>query len=303
MDRLSVIRENFLAPLHEVSKGHLMKIHAIQTGTVRVKASQCVGRGQGAMRQMNIMLDANWTDALPIFAWAIETAAEGVIVVDTGETARTRERGYFPRWHPYFRFAVKLDVTPEGEIGPQLRDLGIGPEDVRTVILTHLHTDHAGGLHHFPKSEILVDEVEWRLARGFAGRLRGYLPNRWPGWFNPRPIAFEPTSFGPFDRCRRVTSEGNVVIVPTPGHTPGHVSVIVVDGNNISHFLAGDASYSQQLLVKQKVDGVSPSEALALRTIQTILRYAQDSPTVYLPTHDPESARRLETVETLKVNG
>ena len=120
------------------------------------------------MRQINIMHDANWTDPLPIFAWAIETAAEGVIVVDTGETARTSEPGYFPRWHPYFRFAVKLDVTPELEIGPQLRSLGIGPEDVRTVILTHLHTDHAGGLHHFPKSEVLVDEGEWRLAQGFA---------------------------------------------------------------------------------------------------------------------------------------
>jgi len=138
-----------------------MKIHAIQTGTVRVKASQCVGRGRGPMRQMNIMLDSTWTEPLPIFAWAIETAAEGVIVVDTGETARTRAPGYFPRWHPYFRFAVKLDVTPEQEIGPRLRNLGIRPEDVRTVILTHLHTDHAGGLHHFPKSEILVGEAEF----------------------------------------------------------------------------------------------------------------------------------------------
>jgi len=92
------------------------------------------------------------------------------------------------------------------------------------------------------------------------------------------------------------------VIVPTPGHTPGHVSVIVVDGN-ISHFLAGDTSYTQQFLVEKKVDGVSPSVALSMRTIQTILRYAQDSPTVYLPAHDPESAKRLETVETIKLDG
>ncbi len=154
-----------------------MKIHALQTGTVRVKASQRVGRGRGSMRQLNILLDRSWTEPLPIYAWAIETA-EGVIVVDTGETARTREPGYFPRWHPYSRLAVRLDVAPEQEVGPQLLGIGIRPEDVRTVILTHLHTDHAGGLHHFRKSEVLVCDEELRLAKGFAGRLRGYLPNR-----------------------------------------------------------------------------------------------------------------------------
>ena len=89
-----------------------MKIHALQTGTVRVKPSQRVGRGRGSIRQLNILLDRSWTESLPIYAWAIETV-DGVIIVDTGETARTREPGYFPRWHPYFRLAVRLDVTPE----------------------------------------------------------------------------------------------------------------------------------------------------------------------------------------------
>ena len=136
------------------------------------------------MRQINILLDRSWTELLPVYAWAIETP-EGVIVVDTGETARTRKPGYFPRWHPYFRLAVRLDVSPEQEVGPQLLKLGIRPDDVRTVILTHLHTDHAGGLYHFPKSEILVSDEELKLAKGFVGQLRGYLPNRWPPWFAP----------------------------------------------------------------------------------------------------------------------
>ena len=268
-----------------------MKIHAIQTGTVRVKVCQTVGRGRGFMRQVNILLDRSWTEALPIYAWAIETP-EGVILVDTGETARTSEPGYFPRWHPYFRLAVRLDVTPEQEVGPQLLKLGIRPDDVRTVILTHLHTDHAGGLHHFPKSEILVSDEELALAKGFAGRLRGYLPNRWPQWFAPRSIVFEPKALGPFDRSHHVTSDGTVVIVPTPGHTPGHVSVVVVDGD-VNYFLAGDTTYTQQSLVDEQVDGVSPSEAVSLQTMRRIVRYARSQPTVYLPTHDPESGDRL----------
>jgi glyoxylase-like metal-dependent hydrolase (beta-lactamase superfamily II) len=276
-----------------------MKIQAIQTGTVRIKPSQRVGRGRGGMRQVNILLDRTWTEPLPIYAWAIETD-EGVIVVDTGETARTSEPGYFPRWHPYFRWAVRVDVKSEQEVGPQLLGIGIRPDDVRTVILTHLHTDHAGGLHHFPKSEILVCDEELRLAKRFAGRLRGYLPNRWPDWFAPRSIDFLTEPFGPFDRSRRVTSDGRVVIVSTPGHTPGHVSVIVVAGN-VCYFLAGDATYSQRALVQGQVDGVSPSEAVSLRTMQTILRLAQERPTVYLPTHDSESGNRLANAVTVPV--
>jgi glyoxylase-like metal-dependent hydrolase (beta-lactamase superfamily II) len=243
------------------------------------------------MRQVNILLDRTWTEWLPIYAWAIETN-EGVIVVDTGETARTSESGYFPRWHPYHRLAVRFDVTPEQEVGPQLLELGIRPEDVRAVILTHLHTDHAGGLHHFPKSEILVSDEELRLAMGLAGRLRGYLSNRLPNWFAPRSINFVPEPFGPFDRSQRVTPDGNVVIVPTPGHTPGHASAIVVDGG-VCHFLAGDTSYTQQALIERKVDGVSPNEAVSLRTMQNIMWLAQERPMVYLPTHDPDSANRL----------
>jgi N-acyl homoserine lactone hydrolase len=276
-----------------------MRIHPIETGTVRIKASQRVGRGRGSMRQVNILLDREWTEPLPILAWAIETN-DGVIVVDTGETARTSEAGYFPRWHPYFRMAVRIDVKPEQEIGPQLRLLGIRPNDVKTVILTHLHTDHAGGLRYFPKTEILVSRVELKLAMGFVGRLRGYLPNRWPTWLAPKPIQFGAIPRGPFDRSCPVTSDGRVAIVPTPGHTPGHVSVIVDDGE-MSYFLAADASYTQQALNEQAVDGVSPSEALSRNTLQTILRYAELGPTVYLPTHDPESVTRLGDREVLVV--
>jgi len=145
-----------------------------------------------------------------------------------------------------------------------------------------------------------VTEEELRLARGFAGRLRGYLPNRWPDWFNPKAINFVPEPFGPFDRSQRLTSDGKVVIVPTPGHTPGHVSVIV-DGDRC-YFLAGDTTYTQQALIEGQVDGVSPDEAVSLRTMKTILRLTQERPTVYLPSHDPESRNRLEFGATVRVS-
>jgi len=82
------------------------------------------------------------------------------------------------------------------------------------------------------------------------------------------------------------------------GHTPGHVSVIAVDGD-VGYFLAGDTTYTQKALIEGRVDGVSPSAAVSMRRMQTIMRLAQDRPMVYLPTHDPESANRLENGVTV----
>jgi glyoxylase-like metal-dependent hydrolase (beta-lactamase superfamily II) len=246
---------------------------------------------------LRVLLERTWTEWLPIYAWVIEHP-EGVIVVDTGETARTSEPGYFPRWHPYFRTSVRMDVAAEQEIGPRLEKIGLAPKDVRTVVLTHFHTDHAGGLHHFPESEILVQGRDYESARGFMGKLQGYLPHRWPEWFAPTPIPFEAAPVGPFGRSYAVTEAGDVLVVPTPGHTPGHVSVIV-KAEGVSYFLAGDTSYTQRLLLAREPDGVSPNRAAALRTLDAILAYARTEPTVYLPSHDPQSAERLRQKQIL----
>jgi N-acyl homoserine lactone hydrolase len=221
-----------------------------------------------------------------------------MIVVDTGETARTSESGYFPRWQPYFKLAVRMNVGPEEEIGPQMQISGFNPEAVWRVILTHFHTDHTGGIVHFPNSEFLVSADEYQGAQGFAGMLQGYLPQHWPEWFAPSPIQFESEPYGPFDESYAVTNAGDVVIVPTPGHTPNHISVIVrVDG--LSYFLAGDTSYSEELLLKRVPDGISPYPEETIGTMDRILRYAEVEPTVYLPSHGPLSGDRFRHKKTL----
>jgi N-acyl homoserine lactone hydrolase len=266
---------------------------AIQTGTVAVKSRQRVGVGSGRRRFLNTLIDREWSEPLPILAWII-THPDGVIVVDTGETSRVAERGYFPAWHPYFRLGVREWVKPEEEIGQQLAARGIAAKDVTDVVLTHLHTDHAGGLHTFPDTKMLVSRREMQLAAGLMGRMRGYLNNEFPEWFSPIPVDFDDEPFGPFPSSKRVTADGDVRLVPTPGHTPGHLSV-VVETDDCTYLLAGDASYTEELMLAGVVDGVAADDAEARLTLNRIRALAADRRVVYLPSHDPGSVERLLT--------
>jgi len=274
-----------------------MRIHAIETGKVQIKASQAMGRGHGLSRRLAPLFDNDWTDWLPTYAFAIEHR-DGVILVDTGASAGLKA---LPRWHPYFRFAVRFEIEREQEAGPQLRALGISPRDVKTVVLTHLHMDHDGGLKDFVSSEILVRPGELEAASGVAGQIRGYLPQRWPSGFDPEPLVLADEPFGPFPRSRRLTDDGQVVAIPTPGHTPDHVS-IVIEAGNAAILLAGDASYSEANLVSDEIDGVSESETAALGTLARLREFAASRPTIYLPTHDPQTQDRLERLQTMELS-
>ena len=256
-----------------------MRVHAIETGTVRLHPRQVEGRG-GRNRALRTIAERAWTEPLPILAWLIEHP-DGLIVVDTGESSHVNDKGWQPAWHPYFRFAVRLDVTPEQEIGPRLRALGFDPADVRYVVMTHLHTDHAGGMSHFPQSEFLIARGDWKDAQGFAGKVRGYLPHTFPDWLNPTLIEGE-----------HVVADG-VRIEPTPGHTPYHQSVVVEDGAR-TLFIAGDVAYREDLMRSGTADGVTNDPKTAVATLERIRRFVDERDAVFLPTHDPGSVARLE---------
>lgn len=107
--------------------------------------------------------------------------------------------------------------------------------------------DHGAGLPHVASRPTLVNESEFHTARSMAGRLQGYLPQQWPIGFTPENLSWCAEPLGPFPMTLPLTRARDVLVVPTPGHTPHHISVVVL--GDVSLFLAGDASYTQAALL------------------------------------------------------
>jgi N-acyl homoserine lactone hydrolase len=125
---------------------------------------------------------------------------------------------------------------------------------VRFVVLSHLHTDHVGGLAPFAHAHVLVAREEWRRASGLGGRLRGYLPQHWPAGLEPRLVDLDGPALGPFPATYDVAGDGSLLLVPTPGHTPSHVGLIVRDEPR-TYLLAGDAELSPPVAAWCEAEG------------------------------------------------
>jgi N-acyl homoserine lactone hydrolase len=209
-----------------------VRVHRLTTGVVRPKRAD-----RGARRY----LADDWSDdTLPVNAFAVEHP-DGVCLFDTGQTAAATHPGYFPGWQPWFRLA-RFELGPEDEAASQLERLGLRPSDVRWVVLSHLHTDHAGGLAPFVAAEVLVARTEWQAAQGLSGRVRGYLPQYWPAGLVPTLVDFDGPALGPFAGSHDIAGDASLLLVPTPGHTRGHAALLV-RGEAGGVLLGGDLAH------------------------------------------------------------
>jgi N-acyl homoserine lactone hydrolase len=146
-------------------------------------------------------------------------------------------------------------------------------------------------------AEVRSDE-NYRAAAGLKGALTGAVPSRWPSWFEPRRVQLTGPRVATFDQTLPLTSDGTVFAVVTPGHMMGHLSV-VVRAPEVTYFLAGDATYDEQLLKQRIVDGASGNLPVSLDTLDRIAGFARSEPTVLLPAHDPLAEHRLTERITL----
>jgi N-acyl homoserine lactone hydrolase len=257
-----------------------MRIHALTTGTARLKRA-FLFPGKGPRRQLDLFLPGPWSEPMPIHCWAIEHDGR-LLLIDSGESAEARNI-------PFARFEVQREQELPGAFAAA--DLSLS--DVSEVVLTHHHGDHVDGLHHVP-APVRINGAELRfLATPFPRVMRRVLRQPLPEGFAPQPFALDGGAFGAFQRSRALSDDGRIVAVETPGHTPGHISVICVDDSGRHVMLAGDATDSLEQLHARRADAVGPDPKVHVATLETILAHCAQHPTVYLPSHDPESAARL----------
>jgi N-acyl homoserine lactone hydrolase len=277
----------------------VVTVRTVKTGTIRIRPSHRAGNNDLPpwRRRLAILTDRKWTPLLPIYTYLIEHD-EGLILVDCGESACAKVRGWFPLYNPFFQLALDIHVEPEDQIGPRLRSMGIDPgKDLRMLVLSHLHHDHADGLSAFRDTDIVVSKENYQASRGVRGEMLAANPRQWPKWFEPRQAELTGPAASSFEHTLPLTSNGSVFAVPTPGHMPGHMSVIV-RAPGVTYFLAGDATYDEQLLKERIADGLGDVR-LSLGTLDRIAAFARSEPTVLLPAHDPLAEQRLAERITL----
>jgi len=279
------------------SAGAVKAVSVISTGTVRIRPEHPYGTRKPLYWWL--LTSRQWTPPRPINVYVIEHAT-GLILFDTGQDrASVTDNAYFPggfTGHIYDRLA-RFDVGEHDTLTAQLGTLGYSPSDVGTAIVSHLHQDHIGGLAELTSSDLLVSAAEWAELAKPGPELRGFLRShiQLPGltWHQ---VSMEPANdpgLAPFTESLDVTGDGSLVLLPTPGHTAGSMSLLVRRTGKPPLLLAGDLTYGAEIIQRGQLPGVGNRRRLAESSRQVLALARQQPGLVVLPAHDPTAARRL----------
>jgi len=162
-------------------------------------------------------------------------------------------------------------------LAAQLVEIGVKPADVTYVALSHTHGDHVGNVALFPSSTILIQgaEYDWAMTQ-------------------PAKPAFAPTqTIEKLAGDRDVFGDGSVMVLSTPGHTPGHQSLLVVLAKSGPVLLSGDAVHFRDNWENRRVPSMHQNREQTLVSMQRIASEMETRKAQLWINHDKAQSAQL----------
>jgi len=268
------------------------RVSVLSTGSVQVRPDHAAATWKPMM--LWLLTSTKWTDPLPINVFVIEHR-DGLVLFDTGQdrASVTDPASYFPGGMigAFYRRTAKATIPEDQTLKAGLGRLGYEPSEVSLVILSHLHQDHIGGVAEVSHAPILVSQAEWdaldESGAEAAGLMRRHIDLPGLAWTKITPEPTTDPTLKPFTTAHDVFDDGSLVLIPTPGHTPGGLSMIVRQPGRPPLALVGDLTFSVSLLDDGHVPGSGDRKQLEQTTAKmNELRRNLGDPVV-LATHDP----------------
>jgi glyoxylase-like metal-dependent hydrolase (beta-lactamase superfamily II) len=288
-------------PLPGGRDGATVRVHPLLCGRMLAPPA-LFHREEGRLARMKaygIRVPRDELIDVPVQAFLVEHPGAGPVLVDTGfhPAVAVEPKGAMGRAGGLVFKEIRMD--PEQSVQAHLRERGIDPATVRTVVMTHLHSDHASGIAEFPGATFVVSAEEWDAAS--KGRdLEGYVRRQYDHGFDWRTIGFEREqaldSYATFGRAADLFGDGSVRLLFTPGHTAGHCSVLLrLRGREL--LLTGDAAYTQRTIRETALPYLMDDEHRFKRSLREIQLFAENNPgAVVITGHDMPAWRVLDSV-------
>jgi glyoxylase-like metal-dependent hydrolase (beta-lactamase superfamily II) len=231
-------------------------------------------------------------------AYVVRHPRAGTFLIDTGfhpDASSDLRRDFGGSMSLLFRGLEPAEAPYE----QQLREVGVEPREVERVVMTHLHVDHTSGMRLLPSARFTIGRREWAVAQTSRASARGFVSAHLPP--EARVDLVDPerdgARHGPFGATLDLLGDGSVRLVSTPGHTPGHISVLVrVDGGH-EVLVVGDAAYTRRSIDEQIAPLLTADDDRYRRTLAELKAFTEQRPdAIVVPSHDPTAWHDLEAV-------
>jgi glyoxylase-like metal-dependent hydrolase (beta-lactamase superfamily II) len=233
---------------------------------------------------------SRWT-WVPEPCFLVEHPEAGPFLIDTGLHSAARDhprRAYGRRAAVAYKMRIQEE---DATVGERLLDRGLDPLGLGLVVMTHLHYDHTGSVEAFPRATFVCDEREWEAATS-GGFLQGYRKQLFDHGNEWRTLDFgaeQVDSFASFGRAVDLFGDGSVRLLSTPGHTKGHLSVLLRLASGRELLLTGDAAYSRRSIDEELLPTFCADPHRYMRSLREIRRYLELTPSaMVICGHDPD---------------